>query len=243
VIKNLLNNYLTKDERKILSYLGAFIIVGMILRYTGISVMYAEKAKQNKQDLTETVARDTLIQIDIRTANAEDLDILPGIGPKKAQDILDYRNTKQFASTEELLNVKGIGAKTYLKMKPMLLSFGTPGTGVDSQQKLKDIQTSEVSNNEGSGDDVKQELDGTGNISKKEHSDIKSVSVNSESMVYLNSASREELISLSGIGEKKADAILAFRKQVGKFTSVEQLLDVKGIGPKTLEKNRSRLSL
>lgn len=243
MIKNFLANYLTKDERKILSYLGAFLIVGMILRYTGVSVMYAEKSGQNKQKLIEAVQQDTLILIDIRTAGAEELEMLPGIGPKKAQAILDYRKAKQFDSPEEILNVTGIGAKTYLKMKPMLLAFGTSGAGVKDKQKLKDTQASDVITNESSEGADKQELDGTGNISKKEHSETKSGSEDDESIIYLNSASRDELISLSGIGEKKADAILAFRKEIGKFTSIEQLLDVKGIGAKTLEKNRHRLSL
>lgn len=236
-------NYLTKDERTILSYLGAFLIAGMALHYTGVSVMHAEKAEQNKQVLTEAVAKDTLILIDIRTAGAEELELLPGVGAKKTKDILDYRSVKQFDSPEELLNIKGIGPKTYIKMKPMLLSFGTSGAGVTEKQKLQDINVSEVFKNEGSEVVQKQELDGTDNISKKEHSEMKYDSEDTESTIHLNTASRDELISLSGIGEKKADAIIAYRKEIGKFTSIKQLLDVKGIGAKTLEKNRHRLSL
>jgi competence protein ComEA len=243
VIKNLLPDFITKDEWKIITYLGAFLIVGMILRYTGISVIFAEQIEQSKHKLTEAVKQDVVVQIDIRTAAADELELLPGIGPKKAESILDYRNIKQFDSPEELLNIKGIGAKTFLKMKPMLLPFGTSGAGVTDKEKLLALQSPEALSDIDSMAAAKQELDGTGSISKKEHGEARSVSEDTESTVYLNSASRQELISLSGIGEKKADAILAYRKQIGKFTSVEQLLEVKGIGPKTLEKNRHRLSL
>ncbi len=57
-----------------------------------------------------------------------------------------------------------------------------------------------------------------------------------ESTVSLNQADQTELETLPGIGEKKATAILAHREALGgSFTSVEDLLDVKGIGPSTFE--------
>ena len=42
---------------------------------------------------------------------------------------------------------------------------------------------------------------------------------------------RADLIALSGVGEKTAAAIIAHRDSIGGYTSVEQLKDVKGIGP------------
>lgn len=59
--------------------------------------------------------------------------------------------------------------------------------------------------------------------------------------INLNTATREELMTLSGIGEVKADAILAYRAENGAFQSVEQLLEVSGIGEKTLEKLRAHV--
>ena len=47
--------------------------------------------------------------------------------------------------------------------------------------------------------------------------------------VNINTASKEELMSLPGIGETKALAILAYRKEHGLFSSIEQLKDVEGI--------------
>ncbi|WP_174849275.1 ComEA family DNA-binding protein [Yersinia artesiana] len=67
---------------------------------------------------------------------------------------------------------------------------------------------------------------------------------NPQSQININSANAEELAqSLSGIGRKKAEAIVNYREQFGFFTDAEQLLEVPGIGPSFLEKNRSKLSM
>lgn len=62
--------------------------------------------------------------------------------------------------------------------------------------------------------------------------------------VNLNSASAAELAAkLHGIGERKAEAIVAHREANGPFSTIEQLLDVKGIGQATLDQNRSVIRL
>ncbi|CNL39156.1 ComEA family DNA-binding protein [Yersinia proxima] len=67
---------------------------------------------------------------------------------------------------------------------------------------------------------------------------------NLPSQININSADAEELAqSLSGIGRKKAEAIVNYREQFGFFTDAEQLLEVPGIGPSFLERNRTKLKM
>ena len=67
----------------------------------------------------------TLAAINLNTATKDELVALPGIGPAKAQAILDYRSTHgSFKSIEEVKDVKGIGAKRFEKLKPELTVVG-----------------------------------------------------------------------------------------------------------------------
>lgn len=62
--------------------------------------------------------------------------------------------------------------------------------------------------------------------------------------VDINTADAATLAAvLDGVGEAKAEAIIAWREANGPFTSVDQLAEVKGIGLKTVEKNRDRIEL
>lgn len=62
--------------------------------------------------------------------------------------------------------------------------------------------------------------------------------------VNLNTADAESLSrNLFGIGATKAKAIIAYRESNGPFTSVDELLEVKGIGKVLLEKNREKLEV
>ena len=61
--------------------------------------------------------------------------------------------------------------------------------------------------------------------------------------INLNSASAAELQQVPGIGPSTADKILEMRKSYGAFKSVDDLLAIKGIGPKRLEKMRKYLTV
>jgi len=57
----------------------------------------------------------------------------------------------------------------------------------------------------------------------------------SDNKININLASKEQLQTLSGIGPSKADAIIKYREQHGPFKSVDELVNVNGIGQKTLD--------
>lgn len=54
--------------------------------------------------------------------------------------------------------------------------------------------------------------------------------------IDLNTATKEQLMTLSGIGEVKAAAIIAYRQEKGTFSSIDELKNISGIGEKTFEK-------
>ena len=59
--------------------------------------------------------------VNINTASAKDLEVLPGVGAKTAERIIAYRQKNgPFKKIEELMNVQGIGEKSFLKLKPQL---------------------------------------------------------------------------------------------------------------------------
>jgi competence protein ComEA len=82
------------------------------------------KAPAPKPTATATAAA----PVNLNTATAEQLATIPGVGPKMAERILDYRTKNGgFKKVEDLMNVSGVGEKSFLKMKP-LITVGTPSS-------------------------------------------------------------------------------------------------------------------
>ena len=75
-----------------------------------------------------------------------------------------------------------------------------------------------------------------GNLSNTTPSNLKQGTVN------INTATLEQLQTIKGIGKKKAEAILQYRKEHGAFRTKEDLLQVKGIGKKALEAIESQVT-
>ncbi len=64
-----------------------------------------------------------------------------------------------------------------------------------------------------------------------------------EGKININTATAEELISLKGIGEALAQRIIEYRGASGPFETVDDLMNVKGIGPKILSDNLDRITV
>ena len=61
------------------------------------------------------------VMLNLNTATQAELEKLPGVGAATAKSILDYRQKNGgFKKIEELMNVKGIGEKSFLKLKPQI---------------------------------------------------------------------------------------------------------------------------
>jgi competence protein ComEA len=75
--------------------------------------------------------------VNLNTATVAELEVLPGVGARTAARIVEYREKKgPFKKIEELMNVQGIGEKSFLKLKPQITvsSRGeTPSSSSPSQ--------------------------------------------------------------------------------------------------------------
>ncbi|ABF86118.1 competence protein comEA [Myxococcus xanthus DK 1622] len=87
------------------------VVVGLLLCGPGV----AEAAKLRTQH-TGTV--------NLNEASAAELDLLPGVGEKAAQRIIEHRQKRPFKRVEELVRVKGFGKKKFLKLKAHLALSG-----------------------------------------------------------------------------------------------------------------------
>jgi comEA protein len=91
-----------------------FVILGIMVWIVamGPPPAFCEQATQSKSQASNE------LRIDLNTATQEDLAKLPGVGNKVAARIISYRDENGgFEKIEEIMNVKGIGEKTFLKFK------------------------------------------------------------------------------------------------------------------------------
>ena len=64
-----------------------------------------------------------------------------------------------------------------------------------------------------------------------------------ELLIDLNTASAAELMMISGIGEKRAADIIAYRDKTGGFSAIEDIMQVSGIGEKTFEQIKDQITV
>ena len=88
----------------------------------------AQALAQGAAQGPEPKATGSAALINLNTATAAEFESLPGIGAKVAARIVEYRmKNGPFRKIEELMNVQGIGEKSFLKLRPQLTVSARPG--------------------------------------------------------------------------------------------------------------------
>lgn len=195
-----LNNILTSNEQKLLLFIVFFAFAGLVMKYTGLTAEDVNLAD------SLNFQQDHQLQYDLQNITKEELITIPGIGEKKAADILRYKEENGFQTKTDLMKIKGIGKKTYEKIEKYFIDLA-----------FENSTTTIIP--------VRQEIN---HIPNK---------------ININTADKNELTKITGIGPSKAEKIIVFREKKGRFKKKEDLLQIKGIGQKTLEKMNDQITL
>ena len=185
-------------------------------------------------DQTSDIEKDK--KIDINTATIPELDRLPGIGPVKAKSIVDYRKRiGGFNNLEQLKDVRGIGDKTFDAIKDSIYIKQTETPSEKQEFKKAPIPFQaplEITKY--------PEFENLMTPTPKENKIVKETDETFEK-ININTADKKELCKLKGIGEKKAQAIIDYRKKYGKFEIPADIMKVKGIKQKIFLDNQDKI--
>jgi len=168
-------------------------------------------------------------KVDVNSADVETLQTLPGIGSTLAERIVEGRPYK---NADELSKVKGL-SKSKVEAIQNQITFGKT-TKKSTAKSSKKTTTPETSATDTSGSTKSKSSKST---TASESSGNKTVSPTGASSgklpagqtVNINTATAEQLDALPGIGPTKAQAIIDYRNEHGRFNSIEDIQNVKGI--------------
>lgn len=149
-------------------------------------------------------------RIDPNRAPLEELRRLPGVGPARARAIVEAREAAPFAVPEDLLRVPGIGPASLARLRAYL--------ALEGESRVRAVVPGLAGRASPAGG--AEPIGGAG------------------ARVDLNRADTLVLQRLPGIGPAKARRIVETRQRLGGFSRLEDLLEVPGVGPATLERLR-----
>lgn len=226
---------MTDSETRVLARTAAVLLVVSAARYgwevrsgppvqtevrDDLPALLAESRRLAEENERRARPLDPAERLDPNEASEVELDRLPGVGPAGARAIVESRDRDgPFGRPEDLLRVRGIGAATLERIRPHLAfddRARAASRGPPARPGAPLLPPAGPSGSARGGPASEPPLD-------------------------LNRAGAEELERLPGVGPALARRILEARAARGRFRSPDELLEIRGIGPTTLERLRPRV--
>jgi competence protein ComEA len=111
----------------------AILVCALVIPFS-VSALAGQTPK-GRTSVAKSAPATAAAPVNLNTATAAQIETLPGIGARTAERIIEYRQKNGgFKKVEELMNVKGIGEKSFLKLKPLVvISAAVPDRGSSKQ--------------------------------------------------------------------------------------------------------------
>ena len=202
---------MTSTEQKTLFFIMFLIILGTTLEISGYSPPLLKKDEfilSDQEKLSVLLAVDFQPRYDLNKVTYDELIFLRYIGPSTAQAILEYQQNIGFKRVDDLINIRGIGDRRLEEFREYFFVEGDSIRVSNTNIQIADTVVS-VTNN-------------TRNNTQNR-------------LININTATQDELITLRGIGPTRALAIIEYRTNHGRFRTIDDIVNVQGIGSQTFE--------
>lgn len=243
-IKNKALNFIKKNERSI------FIVICTILTFMIILVLIFKKfdkvkAEEKPQEFLEVTKevenkeedKKPIIKVDVKGAVSK-----PGVYSLEEGSIVDDA-LKLAGGVNKNANTKEINLSKKLKDEMVIIIY--------TNSEIQEFKTKQEESNKNEcicEQDINDVCvkESYSNYYSKYSSSVSSLKESSNisvtGLVNINTASLEEILSLSGIGESKAKAIIEYRKE-NKFNVIEDIMKVSGIGQSVFDKIKENITV
>ena len=213
------------NKRKIITILIIFVIIAIIIFY----YFFYYKNIEEKEEVINN-SENNLLFLD----NEEELIYVDIKGYVSTPGVYSFKKNDNARINDLILKAGGLKKEADTSM-------------LNLSKKLEDEMTiiiyskNEVDNYVKTQELLKNKLE-ICEIKLKNNACIKEEKDNNKNIVNINTASKEELMSLNGIGESKADAIIEYRSKKA-FQDINDLLNVEGIGESLFESIKNNIKV
>lgn len=133
----------TREERAVVLFLAASVVVGSLVLAVGrIDPSAGSEGAGGAVGAGRADEETRPLKVNVNTAGPDELELLPGIGPARAAEVVRVRRERgSFGTIEELLDVRGIGPVTLDRLRPFAVVADTSGETATESSVLPEARS------------------------------------------------------------------------------------------------------